>query len=72
MQLPETAKELLRQYDEACARGDSFSEQKSRAENLLKEMLGENEIGIVWGEILLSLIPIRYGKTCKTRYNMIK
>jgi len=50
--LPDTAAELIRQYDEACEKGDSFNEQKQRAENLLKEMLGEHEIGVV-GERLV-------------------
>jgi putative phage-type endonuclease len=47
VKLPEAAKVLIREYEEACEKGDAFSEQKQRAENLLKEMLGENEIGIV-------------------------
>lgn len=46
VKLPDSAMELLRQYDEACEKGDAFTEQKQRAENLLKEMLGDNEVGI--------------------------
>jgi putative phage-type endonuclease len=47
VKLPEAAEALIREYEEACEKGDAFSEQKQRAENLLKEMLGENETGIV-------------------------
>lgn len=45
--LPETATELLAQYDAACEQLEVFTEQKQKAENLLKEMLGENEAGTV-------------------------
>ncbi|MBD5168950.1 MAG: hypothetical protein HDT20_02315 [Oscillibacter sp.] len=43
--LPDTAVTLLAQYDEACEQLEIVTEQKQRAENLLKEMMGENEIG---------------------------
>ena len=43
--LPDTAADLLAQYDEACEQLEEITEQKQRAEKLLKEMLGENEIG---------------------------
>ena len=43
--LPDTAADLLVQYDEACKQLEVVTEQKQKAENLLKEMLGENEIG---------------------------
>lgn len=43
--LPESAADLLAQYDEACERLETVTEQKQRAENLLKEMLGDNEVG---------------------------
>ena len=52
IKLPETAKELIRQYDEACEKGVSYNEQKQRAENLLKEMLGEHEVGISGDRII--------------------
>jgi predicted phage-related endonuclease len=52
VKLPESAKALIREYEEACEKGDTFSEQKQRAENLLKEMLGENEIGIAGDRII--------------------
>ena len=43
--LPDTAAELLAQYDEACEQLEVITERKQKAENLLKEMMGENEIG---------------------------
>ena len=43
--LPDTAADLLSQYDEACAQLEEVTERKQKAENLLKEMLGENEVG---------------------------
>jgi len=41
--LPDTAAELLLQYDESCKQLESITEQKQKAENLLKQMMGENE-----------------------------
>ena len=43
--LPDTAADLLAQYDEACEQLEIVTEQKQKAENLLKEMMGENEVG---------------------------
>ena len=50
--LPETAAELLEQYDAACQQMEVLSEQKQKAENLLKEMLGCNEIGTIGDRII--------------------
>ena len=50
--LPPSATELLAQYDEACEDLDAATERKQKAENLLKEMLGENEIGTVGDKII--------------------
>lgn len=47
VKLPEAAIELIRQYDEACEKESQFTEQKQKAENLLKQMLGEHEVGYV-------------------------
>ena len=44
--LPSDAEELLHRYDEACEQLEALKEQKQLAENLLKQMLGENEIGM--------------------------
>jgi putative phage-type endonuclease len=43
--LPGNASTLIQQYDAACAEINKFTEQKQEAENLLKQMLGENEVG---------------------------
>ena len=50
--LPDAAAELLAQYDEACEQLEAVTEQKQRAENLLKEMLGENEVGTSGSRII--------------------
>ncbi len=50
--LPDTAAALLAQYDEACEQLEEVTEQKQKAENLLKEMLGENEVGTSGSRII--------------------
>ena len=50
--LPHAALELIRLYDEACEKGDSYNDQKQRAENLLKEMLGEHEVGVAGDRVI--------------------
>ena len=50
--LPETAVELLHQYDEACEELEIVTERKQKAENLLKEMMGENEVGTMGDRIV--------------------
>ena len=50
--LPDTAADLLAQYDEAIEQLEVVTEQKQRAENLLKEMLGENEVGTAGDRII--------------------
>ena len=45
--LPDSAADLIRQYSEADEQLDALTKQKQKAANLLKQMLGENEIGIV-------------------------
>jgi putative phage-type endonuclease len=47
--LPKSAKELIKQHSEASEKIKEYTEQKNHAENLLKEMLGENEAGDVGG-----------------------
>ena len=37
--LPDSALDLLQQYDAACEQLDEYQEQKQEAENLLKQML---------------------------------
>lgn len=50
--LPDSASELLCRYDEACELLETGKEQKQLAENLLKQMLGENEIGTAGDRII--------------------
>ena len=50
--LPETAAALLEQYDAACQQMEVLTEQKQKAENLLKEMLGCNEIGTIGDRVI--------------------
>ena len=50
--LPETAAELIQQYDAACEQLAVFTEQKQEAENQLKEMLGDNEVGMTQNHII--------------------
>ena len=69
--LPDTAAQLLAQYDEACAQLETATERKQQAENLLKEMLGENEVGTVGGRIVTwkSVVQERLdGRTLKAEH----
>ena len=45
--LPDNAADLIGQYNAADKQIDILTEQKQKAGNLLKEMLGNNEIGII-------------------------
>lgn len=53
VELPENAAELIRKYETASEQIKALTEEKQFAENLLKEMLGENEIGMI-GENIVS------------------
>ena len=50
--LPETAAGLLSQYDDACEQLEAVTERKQQAENLLKEMLADNEVGTLGDRIV--------------------
>ena len=52
IELPDTAADLLAQYDEAIEQLKVVTEQKQRAENLLKEMMGENEVGTAGDRVI--------------------
>jgi len=52
IKLPDTAADLLAQYDEACEQLEIATEKKQKAENLLKEMIGENEAGTAGGRVI--------------------
>jgi len=50
--LPDTALALIEQHDDSCAKIAQFTEQKQEAENLLKQMIGECELGGVGDRIV--------------------
>ena len=50
--LPDTAAELLLQYDEACEQLEAVIQQKQQAENRLKQMMGEHEVGTSGNRII--------------------
>ncbi len=50
--LPDNAADLILQYEAAKERLDEITEQKQRVENLLKQMLGNNELGTIGGNIV--------------------
>lgn len=50
--LPDTAAQLLLQYDNACEQLEAITEQKQQAENLLKQMMGEHEVGTAGNRII--------------------
>lgn len=52
IELPESATDLLRQYDDASEKVEQYTAQKREAENLLKQMLGENEVGIAGDRLI--------------------
>ena len=50
--LPSVAAELIQQYEAACEQLDAITEEKLKAENQLKQMLGEYEVGTTDSHIL--------------------
>lgn len=52
IELPDTAVEIIRQYEAACENLDQYTEQKQEAENLLKQMLGDSEIGTAQNRVI--------------------
>lgn len=52
IELPDTATELIQKYTAASTEISALTEQKQFAENSLKEMLGENEIGVIGNKIV--------------------
>jgi len=50
--LPDNAKDLIHQYNTACEKLKSITEEKQKAKNLLKQIIGENEIGTVGNWII--------------------
>ena len=52
IELPDTAATLIEQYEDACEQIERIAERKQEAENLLKNMLGDNEAGIVGDNLI--------------------
>jgi len=50
--LPDTAVELINQYEAADAEIEKHTEQKEEAANLLKQMLGDNEAGVAGDRLI--------------------
>lgn len=50
--LPKDANDLIVQYDNACEELKRITERKQEAENRLKQMLGENEMGVAGERII--------------------
>ena len=72
--LPDSAATLLNQYDKACEQLEAHTVKKTEAENLIKQMLGENEAGVIGGRIVTwkSVIQERLdSKTLKTEHPML-
>jgi len=72
--LPDTASNLIAQYNDACERLDTATEQKQKIENLLKQMMGDNEVGttkdhiITWKSISQERID---SKTLKAEHPLL-
>ena len=71
IELPDTAADLVKQYGAAREKVDLYTEQMEEAENLLKEMLGDNESGsiddwvITWKSVEQERLD---GKTLKAEH----
>jgi predicted phage-related endonuclease len=50
--LPEEAAALIQQYEAASEKAGQYTEQKQEAENLLKQMMGDNETGSVGSRVI--------------------
>ena len=72
--LPNIASNLIQQYEAACENINQYTVQKQEAENLLKQMLGENETGtagehvITWKSVLQERLD---GKTLKAEHPIL-
>lgn len=50
--LPDNTEALIKEYDEACEQLAEITERKQKAENLLKELLGDNETGTLGNRVI--------------------
>jgi len=53
LELPQEAAPLIEQYNLECGEVEKHAEKKQEAENLLKQMLGENEAGTVGDKVIM-------------------
>jgi len=70
--LPDEAASLVNQYEAAKVKIDEFTEQKQKAENLLKQMLGGNDTGIAGDRIVTWRNVQSEGKTTHRRFTVKK
>ena len=72
--LPDSAVSILSEYDKACEELERITDQKQKAENRLKQLIGEKEIGIL-GDRIISWKNISQerldGKTLKAEHPKI-
>ena len=74
VELPDAAVEIIRQYEVACENVNQYNVQKQEAENLLKQMLGDCEIGtagehlVSWKSVLQERLD---GKTLKAEHPVL-
>jgi len=66
IELPDTATDLIQRYDTVCEQLEIVTEQKQEVENLLKQMLGENEIGIANDRVITWKSISQERLDCKT------
>lgn len=52
VELPPEAENLIKEYNIACEKLSAVTEEKQFAENKLKQLLGENEIGTIKGNVV--------------------
>lgn len=74
VELPDAAVEIIRKYEVACENVNQYNVQKQEAENLLKQMLGDCEIGtagehlVSWKSVLQERLD---GKTLKAEHPIL-
>lgn len=51
-ELPSEAEKIIENYNSACEKLSAITEEKQLSENLLKDLLGKNEVGIIGNKIV--------------------
>lgn len=52
LELPPEAEKIIENYNSACEKLSAITEEKQLSENLLKDLLGKNEVGIIGDKIV--------------------